>query len=143
MTSWPRIYATLQADGTLDVTEDRTYDINGEYHGVYWDLSRDGGEDGGLAITVRSCGIVSGSDYSTFEQNDSNSDGTYTVSSGEYAELRVTMPSSWLLDMNAVDEERLDTILQEEKGWAEETNARGASACASASVARSAPAGRA
>ena len=47
-----------------------------------------------------------------------------SVSSGEYAELRVTMPSSWLLDMDAVDEERLDTILQEEKGWAEETNAR-------------------
>jgi hypothetical protein len=47
-----------------------------------------------------------------------------SVSSGEYAELRVTMPSSWLLGMDAVDEERLDTILQEGKGWAEETNAR-------------------
>lgn len=75
-----RIYATLQADGTLEVTEDRTYDFIGEYHGVYWDLSRDGGEGSDLAIAVRSCGIVSGSDYSTFEQNDSNSDGTYTVS---------------------------------------------------------------
>jgi hypothetical protein len=49
-----RIYATLQADGTLDVTEDRTYDINGEYHGVCWDLSRDGGEGSGLAIMARS-----------------------------------------------------------------------------------------
>lgn len=60
-----RIYATLQADGTLGVTEGRTYDINGEYHGVYWDLSRDGGEGSGLAITVRSCGIVSGNDISS------------------------------------------------------------------------------
>ena len=65
-----------------------------------------------------------------------------SVSSGEYAELRVTMPSAWLLDMDTVDEERLDTILQEEKGWAEETNARGASACASAPVARSVPPSR-
>ena len=61
-----RIYATLQTDGTLEVTEDRTYDFDGEYHGVYWDLSRDGGEGSDLAIAVHSCGIVSGSDCSTF-----------------------------------------------------------------------------
>lgn len=47
-----------------------------------------------------------------------------SVSSGEYAELRVTMPAAWLSGMDAVGEECLGAILREEKGWANDANAR-------------------
>ncbi len=56
---------------------------------------------------------------------------TYTipcVHEGEFAEARIAFPSDWVPGLSASSEERMPTILSEEKTWAEEANARRASA---------------
>lgn len=52
---------------------------------------------------------------------------TYTipcVHEGEFAEARIVFPSDWVPQLAASGEERMPTILSEEKEWAEEANAR-------------------
>lgn len=56
---------------------------------------------------------------------------TYTipcVHEGEFAEARIAFPSDWVPGLSASSEERIPTILSEEKTWAEEANARRARA---------------
>ncbi|WP_080803950.1 DUF2207 domain-containing protein [Arabiibacter massiliensis] len=62
-----------------------------------------------------------------------NADGTVTyrvprVASGQYAEARVTFPVEWLANLSGDDalvhrdQPRLETVLKEEQGWADEAN---------------------
>ena len=44
------------------------------------------------------------------------------VRSGEYAEARIAFPGAWVPGLPASNEERLPTILKEEKQWADEAN---------------------
>ena len=56
---------------------------------------------------------------------------TYTipcVHQGEFAEARIAFPSDWVPQLAASGEERMSTILSEEKEWANEANARRAHA---------------
>ena len=56
---------------------------------------------------------------------------TYTipcVHEGEFAEARVVFPGDWVPGLATSSEERMPTILSEEKTWAEEANARRARA---------------
>lgn len=56
---------------------------------------------------------------------------TYTipcVHQGEFAEVRIAFPSDWVPQLAASGEERMSTILSEEKEWADEANARRAHA---------------
>lgn len=56
---------------------------------------------------------------------------TYTipcVHEGEFAEARIAFPSDWVPGLSASSEDRMPTILSEEKTWAEEANARRARA---------------
>ena len=56
---------------------------------------------------------------------------TYTipcVHQGEFAEARIAFPSDWVPQLAAAGEERMSTILSEEKEWADEANARRAHA---------------
>lgn len=50
------------------------------------------------------------------------------VHEGEFAEARIAFPSDWVPGLSASSEERMPTILSEEKTWAEEANARRARA---------------
>ena len=47
-----------------------------------------------------------------------------TVNPGEYAEARIAFPVAWVPRAQASAEPRLDTILAQEKEWADEANAR-------------------
>lgn len=52
---------------------------------------------------------------------------TYTipcVHEGEFAEARIAFPSDWVPQLAASGEDRMSTILSEEKEWADEANAR-------------------
>lgn len=52
---------------------------------------------------------------------------TYTipcVHQGEFAEARIAFPSDWVPQLAASGEDRMSTILSEEKEWADEANAR-------------------
>lgn len=64
-----------------------------------------------------------------------NQDGSVTctvprVESGEYAEMRVLVPTSWLSNVSLktlrlhAGEQRLDTVLKEEQSWADQANTR-------------------
>ena len=56
---------------------------------------------------------------------------TYTipcVHQGEFAEARIAFPSDWVPQLAVSGEERMSTILSEEKEWADEANARRAHA---------------
>lgn len=56
---------------------------------------------------------------------------TYTipcVHQGEFAEARIAFPGDWVPQLTASGEERMSTILSEEKEWADEANARRAHA---------------
>lgn len=56
---------------------------------------------------------------------------TYTipcVHQGEFAEARIAFPSDWVPQLAASGEERMSTILSEEKEWTDEANARRAHA---------------
>lgn len=56
---------------------------------------------------------------------------TYTIPcahQGEFAEARIAFPSDWVPQLAASGEERMSTILSEEKEWADEANARRAHA---------------
>lgn len=64
-----------------------------------------------------------------------NADGSVTctvprVESGEYAEMRVCIPSKWLTNVSLstqrlhAGEQRLDTVLKEEKAWADTANSK-------------------
>lgn len=56
---------------------------------------------------------------------------TYTipcVHQGEFAEARIAFPSDWVPQLTASGEERMSTIMSEEKEWADEANARRAHA---------------
>ena len=56
---------------------------------------------------------------------------TYTipcVHQGEFAEARIAFPRDWVPWLSASSEERMSTILSEEKAWADEANARRAHA---------------
>ena len=50
------------------------------------------------------------------------------VHQGEFAEARIAFPSDWVPQLAASGEERMSTILSEEKEWADEANARRAHA---------------
>lgn len=64
-----------------------------------------------------------------------NADGSVTctvprVESGEYAEMRVLIPTTWLSNVSLkalrlhAGEQRLDTVLKEEQSWADQANTR-------------------
>ncbi len=52
------INATVQPDGVLDVVEDRTFDFDGEFHGVYWEIGTGFSEGEQVEARVQSVGIV-------------------------------------------------------------------------------------
>lgn len=57
----------------------------------------------------------------------SGSDIVYTlpgVGSSEYAEARITFPTSWLPDAQTISMSKLQTILSEEQSWADQANAK-------------------
>ena len=76
------IDATVLEDGTLRVEESRTFDFDGEFHGVYWDIPTGYNESNGKDVTVDivSAGESSGSGEEVFSESFSEADGTYEVS---------------------------------------------------------------
>ncbi|MBO4364991.1 MAG: DUF2207 domain-containing protein, partial [Eggerthellaceae bacterium] len=80
------ISAWVLEDGTLDVWEERRFDFDGTFHGVYWDISEDAAEFGDCQVEVVSAGWnhdtfepFSEDNVQFFAQDYSNADGTYTV----------------------------------------------------------------
>lgn len=84
------IDATVEADGTLDVTEERTFDFDGSFHGVYWELPAGTYEGRTIQPEVVSVGEYVNGSYVPFTYSSSGADGTYTTSNeGSVVRVRV------------------------------------------------------
>lgn len=84
------IDATVSDDGSLSVQETRQFDFDGEFHGVYWKLSK--GEHNGryLKATVDAVGEMRDGSFVAFEQSDSETDGTYQITeSSSYDQIKI------------------------------------------------------
>ncbi|MBR3234154.1 MAG: DUF2207 domain-containing protein [Atopobiaceae bacterium] len=57
-----QIFATVHTDGTLTVHEDRTLDLDGHFHGFYWEIDTTGGELGDCSVEVLEAGEISSND---------------------------------------------------------------------------------
>lgn len=84
------IDATIGSDGTLSVIEDRTFDFDGSYHGVYWKLPEGTYEGAELTPHIASVGIVEDGVYTEFAHNAGGIDGSFDVSDeGSYLEVKL------------------------------------------------------
>lgn len=90
------IDATVEPDGTLLVTETRTFDFDGSFNGVYWDIptgyNSSNGKD--VEVSVLSAGVGEPGSLTPLTQDFSGSNGTYEVERRGSSGLRVTLYSA-------------------------------------------------
>ena len=90
------IDATVNADGSLDVVEARTFDFDGSFNGVYWDISRQApaASSTGTAPQVSVTAVQDLSSQGTeFVESGTGQSGTYTVSdSGGATRVKIYAP---------------------------------------------------
>lgn len=81
------IDATLGQDGVLTVQETRTFDFDGSFNGVYWDIpvGYNAGNGKTVAVDVVLAGQLVGGEEGVqeFARSDSGADGTYQVGENE------------------------------------------------------------
>lgn len=87
--------ATVTEDGTLRVTETRTFDFDGSFNGVYWEIptgyNSSNGKD--VDVNVLSVGVGTPSSLAPLEPGDTDANGTYEVDEGSSV-TRVTLFSA-------------------------------------------------
>lgn len=74
------IDATVGADGTLDVIEERTFAFDGSFHGVYWELPKGTYEGRTIEPEVVAAGEYVNGSYVSFANSTSGANGTYSIS---------------------------------------------------------------
>lgn len=86
------IDATLDDDGALTVVESRTFDFDGSFNGVYWDIPKGMNPGNGreVEISVLSAGEGGGFGMQEFSEGYSGQNGTYEVDDrGDVLRLKV------------------------------------------------------
>ena len=84
------IDATVGTDGSLTVTEVRTFDFDGSFNGVYWDISKGEYEGRYIDVNVLGAGTIEGDTVELFEESSSERNNTYTTYDyGDYLELKI------------------------------------------------------
>ena len=90
------IDATVEPDGTLLVTETRTFDFDGSFNGVYWDIptgyNRSNGKN--VEVSVLSAGEGTPGSLEPFTQDGSGGNGSYEVENRGSSVKRVTLYSA-------------------------------------------------
>lgn len=76
------IDATVYSDGSMDVTEDRTYEFYDSFHGVYWLIPKGYNSSNGKSVTLTDIvgGVVTGGGFEAFEEDYSGSNLTVQLS---------------------------------------------------------------
>lgn len=89
------IDATLDPDASLAVVEDRLFEFDGSFNGVYWKLPKGELEGRSIEPWIDSVGVVdSGGDLQTFYQSESGSPGTYELTEySDYVQVKLYWPS--------------------------------------------------
>lgn len=86
------IDATLDSDGVLTVVESRTFDFDGDFHGVYWDIPKGENPSNGrdVELTVLAAGEGDAGDLQAFTEGYGGVDGTYEISDrGDVLRLKI------------------------------------------------------
>ncbi len=88
---------TVNTDGSITVAEERTFDFDGSFHGVYWNLSKRAPvattNSGDVSITNIAVEDLSSPELGSFIESDSGADGTYQLTDSGSA-LKVKIFSS-------------------------------------------------
>lgn len=71
--------ATVNTDGSLDVSETREFDFDGSFHGVYWEIPEGTYEGRTIQVSVTGVGEVRRGTLVPFKESNSGLDGTYSV----------------------------------------------------------------
>lgn len=87
---------TLSPDGTLHVVETRTFDFDGSFNGVYWEIptGRNASNGADVTVAVRYAGQGAGESLVRFEESDAGLDGTYELQPQDTGALRVKLYSA-------------------------------------------------
>lgn len=72
-----RIDADVAPDGSMVVTESRTFDFDGSYHGVYWDIPQGTYNGRDVTVDVLECGLADEGGFAAFSHDDSERSGSY------------------------------------------------------------------
>jgi len=84
------IDATVGTDGSVFVQETRTFDFDGSFHGVYWDIPRGDYEGRTIEPVIGQVGIVEDGAFVAFQESESGLDGTYEVRQRDnYVEVKI------------------------------------------------------
>ena len=84
------IDATILSDGSLDVVETRTFNFDGHFNGVFWDISQGEYEGRNVDVDIVRAGIVEGGSFVAFEEGYSEDNHTYEVNDYyDYVELKL------------------------------------------------------
>lgn len=84
------IDATIGTDGSLTVTEVRTFDFDGAFNGVYWDIAKGEYEGRQIEVDVLGAGQMVDGSVEFFEESSSERNNTYsTYDYGDYLELKI------------------------------------------------------
>ena len=91
------IDATIGADGTLAVTERRTYVFDGSYNGIFWDVPRGSYRGREIAASVESVGVAEAEELVAFAPLQASGKGTSATyelaEESDYLRLKLYWPA--------------------------------------------------
>jgi uncharacterized membrane protein len=84
------IDATVNTDGSVDVLEHRTFDFDGDFHGVYWKIPSGYYEGRMVEPTITTVGEMVSGTFVPFDEDYSGYDHTYQVDDyGSYVRVKL------------------------------------------------------
>lgn len=86
------INASLDIAGKLTVTEVRTFDFDGDFHGVYWKIPKGKNSSNGrmVSVQVEGAGVVEGGNARLFTETTSGANETYSITDmGSYLQVKL------------------------------------------------------
>lgn len=86
------IDATLDSSGGLTVTEVRTFDFDGDFHGVYWKIPKGENSSNGRTVNIQvlDAGIVEGGQARSFTESSAGANETYSITDyGSYLQIKL------------------------------------------------------
>ena len=84
------IDATVSSDGSVAISEQRLFDFDGSFNGVYWKIPAGTYQGKDIVPVVGEVGIVANGQFQPFEQSSSGADGTFEVTNhGNYVQVKI------------------------------------------------------
>lgn len=89
-----QIDARVGTDGSLSVTERRTYDVRGSYNGLYWDIHEGSYQGREIRATPGEVLVITGGEQVLLEEGKDGVVGTYELTDmGDYLRLKIFWPA--------------------------------------------------